>query len=109
MVLLMTTVWYPPTKSVDVAKKYIEINKKYPPDRTIGKTLVIGVTTSKEGTKVIAIGSVVKGKFDEALARQSRAQREFAESIEGYKYKIESMMDVVEAYATVDMQAPEDR
>ena len=109
MVLLMTTVWYPPDKSIDVAKKYIEINKKYPPDRSIGKTLVIGVTSERGSTKVIAIGSVVKGKFEEAVTRQSKSQLEFAQSIEGYTYKVESILDVTEAYSLVDMQAPEDR
>jgi hypothetical protein len=109
MVLLMITVWYPHDKSMDVAKKYIELNKKYPPDRSIAKTLVIGVTASKEGIKVIALASVVKGKFEEALALQSTFQREFSQGIEGYKYKIETLMDITEAYATVDMKAPEDR
>lgn len=109
MVLIMITAWYPHGKGPDVAKKYIEINKKYPPDRSIGKTLVIGVTSSKEGIKTIAFSSVVKGKFVEALSRFNRVFQEFAQGIEGYKYKIESMLDVVEAYATVDMEAPEDR
>ena len=105
----MITVWYPHGKSIDVGKKYIELNKKYPPDRSLGKTLVIGVTTSKEGAKVIALASVVKGKVEEALARQNRFQREFAESIEGCRYKIETLLDITEAFATVDMQAPENR
>ena len=109
MVLIMATIWYPHGKANDVAKKYIELNKKYPPDRSLTKTLVIGVTTSKEGIKTIGIVNVVKGKYVEALSLQMVFQREFAESIEGYKYKIETLMDVVEAYATVDMKPPEDR
>ena len=110
MVLLMVTIWYPHGKAKEVGRKYIEMNKKYPPDRSISKTLVIGVTTSKAGIKTIGIGSVVKGKYLDALSRQNIFQREFAESIEGYKYKIETLMDVVEAYATVEgMDAPEDR
>ncbi len=109
MVLIMATIWYPHGKAKEVGKKYIEINKKYPPDRSLGKTLVIGVTTEREGIKVIGLTSVAKGKFLENLSRQNVFQREFAESIEGYKYKIEALMDIVEAYATVDMAAPEER
>lgn len=54
MVLLMVTVWYPHGKAKEVARKYIEMNKKYPPDRSLSKTLGIGVTTEREGIKVIA-------------------------------------------------------
>jgi hypothetical protein len=109
MVLLMITAWYPHGKANEVAKKYIELNKKYPPDRSLGKTLVIGVTTEREGIKTIALASVAKGKFVEALSSQNIFQREFAESVEGFKYKIETLLDVIEAYATVDMEAPADR
>jgi len=110
MVLIMATIWYPHGKAKEVGKKYIELNKKYPPDRSLGKTLVIGMTTEREGIKIIGLSSVVKGKFVEALSRQNIFQREFAESIEGYKYKIETLMDIIEAYATVeDMEAPEER
>ena len=109
MVLMMITSCYPHAKGIDVANKYIELNKKYPPDRSLGKTLVIGVTASHEGIKSIAISSVVKGKFEEAVALQSRVQLEFAQSIEGYTYKLKTLMDVTEAYEVVNMQAPEDR
>ena len=105
----MGTMWYPHGKSSAVGKKYIELNKKYPPDRSLGKTLVIGVSSEREGIKVIGIISVVKGKVLEALSLQYKFQREMAESIEGYTYKLETLLDVVEAYATVDMTAPEDR
>jgi len=39
MVLIVITAWWPHDKANEVAKKYIEVAKKYPPDPSLGTTL----------------------------------------------------------------------
>ena len=43
MVLLVATVMFPHAKSSKVAKKNIEMLKKYPADPSIGEGIVLGV------------------------------------------------------------------
>lgn len=109
MVLMMVTVHCPPAKASEVAKSYLESIKKFPPDASISKTLVIGVRATKDGIKIIAIGDIVKGKYEEALLRQVQGSQEFSAGIEGYTYEIEAYMDITEAMPIVGMEAPENR
>ena len=106
---MVVTSYFPPDKAGEVAKSYLEGLKKYPPDASISKTLTIGVRATKDGYKVIGIGDVVKGKYEEALLRQIKTAQEFSASIEGYRYEIESFMDITEAMPIVGMKAPESR
>jgi hypothetical protein len=109
MVLMVVTVHIPPDKANELAKNYIESLKKYPPDASIAKTLTIGVRPTKYGYKIIAIGDIVKGKFEEAFLRQIQSAQEASVDIEGYRYEIETFMDITEAMPIVGMKAPEDR
>ncbi len=61
---------------------------------------------TNDGIKVISINEVVKGKFDEALARATKSSLEYT-SIEGFTFEIEICMDANEAMATIGMKAPE--
>ncbi|MFW9865012.1 MAG: hypothetical protein ACFFEN_02865 [Candidatus Thorarchaeota archaeon] len=109
MVLMVVTVHIPPDKANELAKSYIESLKKYPPDPSISKTLAIGVRPTKYGYKIIGVGDVVKGKFGEAFLRQVQSSQEASVDIEGYRYEIETFMDITEAMPIVGMKAPEDR
>ena len=108
MVLLINKVYFPPDKAAEVGKRYIEVLKKFPPDRSISKTLSIGVKATKNGIKVIGVAEVKKGKFEEAFTRLNQSDLEYAD-IEGYRYKVETIMDITEAMPTIGLQAPEDR
>lgn len=105
----MVTIYCPPDKASALAKNYIEMLQKYPPDASISKTLVIGVRPTKDGIKIIGIGDIVKGKYGEALTRQVRSAQETSVEIEGYRYEIETFMDITEAMPIVGMEAPENR
>ena len=107
MVLIMGTIWYPHGQSSAVAQRYIEVFKKYPPDPSMAETLALGVTSEKDGLKVVGINNIVKGKYEQALAEQYQFQRDMASGIEGYRYKIETLMDITEAMGTLGMKPPE--
>ncbi|GAH31567.1 unnamed protein product, partial [marine sediment metagenome] len=40
MVYIVTTCWYPSHKGMEVAKKYIEVFKKFPPNKAPGKAII---------------------------------------------------------------------
>ena len=86
----MITIHYPNAMASEVAKRYLESLKKYPPDPSLAKTLAIGVRATNEGIKVIGIADVEKGKYEEALLRQVQSTHEFHSDIEGYRYVIET-------------------
>ncbi len=108
MVLMINTTYFPPGKAAEVGKKYIEALKKLPPDRSISKTLVTGASSTTLGIKVSGISEVKKGKVAEAYARTSEFDLMFAD-VEGFRYEIETVMDITEAMPVVGLQAPEDR
>jgi len=72
MVYLLSTVWFPPVKGEEVGKKLLEVVKKYPDDKSIGKTVLAGaLMRTKYGIKGISIYEVKEGKLEVALERVS--------------------------------------
>lgn len=106
MVLIMTTVLYPHKVANEVAKKYIEMVQKYPTDPSLGEMLAMGTRATLDGIKVIYIGSIAKGKVEEALSTLATQYQEYT-SIEGFKWQVETLLDMAEAYKAVGMTAPE--
>ena len=109
MVFTIMTVWYPMSEGSEVAKRYIESLKKYPPDPSLSKTVVIGVRPTKDGVKVVAVGEAVKGKFEESFLRSIQSTHEFMQDVKGFRYEIETFLDITEAMPVVGMTAPEER
>lgn len=100
--------YYPPNQGAKVGKKFIEWLKDNPPDPSIDKNLCIGVKSTESGDiMVIGIGQVGKGKEKEALERASRQDFFLANEVEGFKYKIELILDYTEAYKIINMAAPD--
>ncbi len=89
MVYIVNNVWYPTDKSREVAKKYLEVLKKFPPDPSIEMTLLILVRSTKEGIHVIGIGKPEKGKLEESIIRTTQSNEEMT-SIDGLIYEIET-------------------
>ena len=107
MVLIVITSWFPHDKANEVAKKFIEVSKKYPPDESLGKTLTTAVKVTKDGIKALGVAEIVKGKVEDYIARATKTQQEYA-GIEGFRYEIEMFMDITEAMAVVGMKPPEE-
>ena len=106
MVHIMITMWWPPTKNRDVAKKVIEGMKKFPPDESLFTTLAQGMMGDKMGVKAITIANVKDGKLVEALTL-AREMLRFYEEIEGLTSKIDLMTTPEEGFAALGMKRPE--
>lgn len=106
MVLIMLTSWYPATKAIEVAEKYIEVMQKIPDEPSIAETLVpVGVSSGKDGFEVISIGAVKKGKYEEALNHVLRRMVMFS-GIEGYRFEIKTLSTLEEAMPLIGLSPP---
>lgn len=106
--LISFTQW-PTHKTLEVAKKIIESNKKFPPDESLGVNLIPGnaIKVTIEGAKTISVLNVSKGKLEEAYLRSQAIGNLFAMSIEGFEYTIEVWSTVEEAYSSIGQKPPE--
>ena len=108
MVIVMTTVWIPHAKAPKAGKLFLEALKKFPPDRTLAKSLINNaVVATKKGYKVIVADEIKDGKLKEYVALSNKQLLFFAENIEGYKYKMEVLSTLTEAMAVIGLQVPE--
>ncbi|MFW9940132.1 MAG: hypothetical protein ACFFFT_03770 [Candidatus Thorarchaeota archaeon] len=103
---ILISVWYPPTKSMEVGKKYIEATQKFPEDETIYKTILEGgIMRTKNGIKAIQIHEILEGKLEEAFTRFNEVLQFFAE-IEGFNSRIDTMGTVAEAMEVIGLAIP---
>jgi hypothetical protein len=106
MVLLVTTIWVPASKAIEVGKKFLEVSSKYPDDPSSGKSVLrVAVKTTKDGIKTMGITEIVKGKVEEVLANANEQMLLYSE-IEGLRYKIETWMSGTEALPLVGLKMP---
>jgi len=105
MVMIMVTSWYPPDKAVEVAKKFLEVMQKFPQESFEKPLLLGGVTSVKDGIRVIAITEVEKGKYEEALNLEAKRLVEYM-SIEGYRFEMETLMTTEEAMPLLGLKMP---
>jgi hypothetical protein len=108
MVLEFNRVIFPPDVSYKVAEAWAQWMKDNPPDPSIQKNLIVGVTSTEEGN-VLAIGisEVVKGKAKEVLENTTAQNLFMAGKVPGLKYKTEIILNVSEAYKLLGMTAPD--
>lgn len=107
MPYVMTTTTFPANKSREVAKTYLEVMKKYPPDKTLEKQIFQGAIQSNDnGITTVGITEPKPGKMSEFLVRLQNSMVMYHD-IEGYKYKIEVWYSVVEGLGMLGMKAPE--
>ena len=107
MVYIVNEATFPQNKNPDVAAKYIETLKKYPPDPSLGKTLLVLVRATEQGTHVIGIGKPEKGKLEENIKRTYESNQMLA-SISEFKYETKVYLDFTEAYKVLSMKPPEE-
>ena len=107
IVYLLYTVWFPPHKGAEVGKKFLELAKKFPEDKSLGKTKLDGaLMRTKNGVKAITIFEVKEGKLDAALARANEMLAFYSE-IEGVNSRLDTMSTLVEAMEMVGLKVPE--
>jgi hypothetical protein len=106
MVYLLFTIWFPPHKGEEVGKKFLEYVKKFPEDRSLGKTVLDGaLMRTKNGIKVITISEVKEGKLDAALVRANNLLAFYSE-VEGVNSRLDTMSTLVEAMDIVGLKVP---
>jgi len=107
MVYLLSTVWFPPVKGEEVGKKFLENIKKYPEDKSLGKSVLAGaLMRTKYGIKAIAIYQVKEGKLDAALEWVGDILAAYSE-IEGVNSRVDTMATLVESMEAIGLKVPE--
>lgn len=103
MPYIITRCWYPNHLADVVAKKYLEVMEKNPPDETISKTIVpAAITSTKDGLETLTIDEVESPKVGDAINRDTRIMAEFR-NIEGFKYEIKTWAKVEEALESIGL------
>jgi hypothetical protein len=106
MPYLIVTASYPSHKADVVAKKYLEVLKKYPPDNKLGSLVVpVAVTRNLQGIKAMVITEVKKGKLEDAMTRVGNELAMYR-SIEGYEAQVETYFTLAEALESIGMNPP---
>jgi hypothetical protein len=107
MVFIVIEAWYPEKVVQLVAKKYIEVMQKYPPDESRGEMVLLPVQrATKDGIHVIMAWQCKEGKIKDSLMTLAKTQLMYAD-IEGYKWSMDTYVDVVEAYSIIGMKGPQ--
>jgi hypothetical protein len=106
MVLVVVTSWFPPGKSAEAGKKYLEVMKKYPTESFEKPVLLIGARPTKDGMKTISITEARKGNLEKVLDMEMKRMLMFG-SVEGFKYEIETYLSGAEAMPMVGLGMPE--
>jgi hypothetical protein len=103
MPYIITRCWYPPSKSDETAKKYLEILEKHPFDESLGKQVVpVAVTVSKDGFETLMIVEVEIPKVGDALEWAKRFMIEFR-TVEGFNYEVKTWSTAAEGLARIGM------
>jgi hypothetical protein len=104
MALIMITSWYPLNKVKEVAAKFLEGTRKYP-QASYEKVLVSAVSSTKKGLRTIWITEIEEGKLDDGLKIVTKRLVEYF-GIEGYTYKLETLMTLQEAMPMIGLAMP---
>ena len=99
MPYIICRTWYPPNKTDETVKKYLEVLEKFPFDESLGKQIVpVATTVSKDGMQSITVVEVEKQKVGDALEWAKRFMIEFR-NIEGYNYEVKTWSTAEEGLA----------
>ncbi|MFX0045368.1 MAG: hypothetical protein ACFE8Z_05940 [Candidatus Hermodarchaeota archaeon] len=94
---------YPTDKVPEVAKRYLEVVSKYPPDKTLDEVVVpASVKATEQGIETIGISLAKEGKLEEALSRTIQRMVMYHD-IEGYEYSVEIQNTIDEALTYIGM------
>ena len=107
MVYIITISNYPSHLGTAVAKRYLEVLQKYPPDDSLGEAIVpIAAKRTENGYQVITVSEVPKGKLEEAM-ELGQNQLAMFNDLEGFEVSLEVYMTASEALPTIGMKMPE--
>ena len=99
---LVTTVIYPPDKSIVAAEKFIEVTaKELSP--FLKRLQVLGDSRMDKGMKVLSIYEADDARIKESIIELTKMYVQF-NGIEGFRYEIEPMLTVKESLAVLGMK-----
>ena len=99
---LVTTVLYPPDKSIVAAEKFIEVTaKELPP--FLKRLQILGDSRMDKGMKVLSIYEAEDARIKESIIELTKMYMQF-NGIEGFRYEIEPMLTTKEALAVLGMK-----
>ena len=99
---LVTTVLYPPDKSIVAAEKFIEVTaKELPP--FLKRLQILGDSRMDKGMKVLSIYETEDARIKESIIELTKMFAQF-NGIEGFRYAIEPMLTVKEALGVLGMK-----
>ena len=107
MVYIIIESLIPHDKAAESGKKWLELTKKYPPDRSISKQIMVAIRPSSKGMISLGVWEVKDGREKEALVRMNESMLMFTE-IPGYKYSIKTFLTSFEAMGILGLKPPED-
>jgi len=107
MVYIITQSTYPSHVGSAIAKRYLEVLQKFPPDPSLGEGIVpIAAKRTENGYNVLTVTEVPKGKLEEALER-AHNQLAMFNDLEDVEISLEVYMEASEAFASIGMKLPE--
>ncbi|MFX0145689.1 MAG: hypothetical protein ACFE9C_16610, partial [Candidatus Hodarchaeota archaeon] len=98
MGIFLITTWYPPHKTMDVAKMILKQPREIP---FVTKWRVFNTTDGKDGMKQYHLIYTERGKLEEAGMGVYKYFSAFLTQIEGYYMKSESLIGVSDSYKMV--------
>jgi hypothetical protein len=106
MPYLVSFIRWPGEATLEIVKKGIEVDKKFPEDNSLGEVLVPNaINADMEGIRSLNVTLVKKGKLEEALLR-ARSILNMYLSIPGFKYSVETWATIEEAYTSIGQTPP---
>ena len=94
----------PNERAKDVARKYLEVVEKYPPDEAIAKIILnSAIYVDENGIHGLVISEPPEGKLEEALKRTNSIMVEYL-SIPDYRWEIKIWATLEEAFKTIGME-----
>lgn len=107
MVIIVSTTRFPVSKAKEVGQRFIEVAKKYPPDKSLEKTILrLATRVIDNEVEAISVSEVKEGKYEEVIKRATEQQILYAD-IEGMKFRVDTYFSGVEAMPMVGLEMPE--
>ncbi|MFX0032065.1 MAG: hypothetical protein ACFE8V_13490 [Promethearchaeota archaeon] len=98
--LIMVTIWYPPSKAIDIGKIYLKQPRKIP---YIAKWRAFNTAGGLNGYKQYHLIYTERGKGEEALLEINKYFLPFIE-IEGFNIQVEPLIGVSDSYKAAGMK-----
>ncbi|MFX0057701.1 MAG: hypothetical protein ACFE85_07010 [Candidatus Hodarchaeota archaeon] len=107
MVLIISRTKFPFSKAKEVSERFLEVSKKFPPDKTLEKQILrLAARVRNDEVESISVSEVKEGKLAEVLKRAVEQQLLYRD-IEGMKFKVDTYFSGVEALPMIGLKMPE--